>query len=175
LLVEPFGPGTDSGFGNLGEPLAAMSLPPLSRTATEMVAWCKSIPIYFLAHKGAPFARLAMRMISTYRESWALFVLREMTILCQPCLEFEAIDMRIRSHWGFGQLSLGGSAVQKPYSLAGFSTRIVLRTFASGAHTGSWLNRRPSSIWSSGARSIARRPGTRDESGWGQSVPHRMR
>src|ERR1700686_1944306 len=27
---------------------------------------------------------------------------------------------------GFGQLSLGWSAVQKPYSLAGFSTRIVL-------------------------------------------------
>ena len=68
-----------------------------------------------------------------------------------------------------------GVRFQKPYSLAGFSTKIVFRTFSFGAHTGSWLNRRPSSIWSSGAVSIERRPGTRDESGWGQSVPHRMR
>jgi hypothetical protein len=64
--------------------------------------------------------------------------------------------------------------VQKLYSLAGFSTGIILRTFSSGAHTGSWLNRQPSSIWSSGATSMARRPGTRDESGWGLSPSERV-
>jgi hypothetical protein len=33
-----------------------------------------------LTHKGAPFARLAMRTISTYRKSGRLFILREIGI-----------------------------------------------------------------------------------------------
>ena len=41
-----------------------------------------------------------------------------------------------------------------PYRRTGLSTRICLRTPASGAHTGSWLRRRPSSIGKNGRTSI---------------------
>src|SRR5258707_13028157 len=41
-------------------------------------------------------------------------------------------------------------APQNPYSFAGLSTSIVLRSSASGAQIGSWLNIRPSSTFQMG-------------------------
>ncbi len=39
--------------------------------------------ILFLTHKGAPFARLVIRTITTYRKSGRLFILRAMGMLRQ--------------------------------------------------------------------------------------------
>jgi len=40
--------------------------------------------ILFLTHKGAPFARLVIRTISTYRKSGRLFILRVIAFLRRP-------------------------------------------------------------------------------------------
>src|SRR3954452_14204559 len=63
-----------------------ISLPPASITATEMVAWCTSMPLYFSGLiKALLFARLVIRTISTYRKSGRLFILRVMGIFHQLC------------------------------------------------------------------------------------------
>jgi reverse gyrase len=89
-------------------------------------------------------------------------------------LDHLAIDLRsARFSWTLESSRACGNVTQKAYRVAGFSTRMTLRTVASGAHVASKLRRRPSSTRSGGETLLGLRP--EPVSGCGQSEPHRIR
>ncbi len=86
------------------------------------------------------------------------------------------LRLRGRSHQHPGneqEFHCNPPPAQNPYSFAGLSTRIFLRSPASGAHAGRRFSTRPSSTWKSGVSSFGLRP--EPEFGCGQFVPQRMR